>query len=96
MHLINNSYLQILSYRNVGLLYSVNREFFQDITNSKKKLEEDHINSYLSILSTDPQFAGVGPTDKNIAITSCFFMVRIYTNVQTTYSTNIVLNRTSY
>lgn len=52
--------LNFLSLRNVGLLYNVDRDFFKDITNSGKILEEDQINSYVSILSTDPRFAELG------------------------------------
>lgn len=72
------------SMRNVGLIYPVDKEFFKEILNSKRMLDEDHMNCYLSILATNPTFAGVVDSHNNIAIAPSYFMVCIlhYNNME--------------
>ncbi|KAL6530954.1 hypothetical protein OROHE_014436 [Orobanche hederae] len=60
--------------RNVGLLCGVEKDFFHDILDANKQLEADHIESYLAVITSDPDLAGIKNIQSTIAITSCYFM----------------------
>ncbi|KAL6573324.1 hypothetical protein OROHE_001783 [Orobanche hederae] len=60
--------------RNVGLLCGVEKDFFHGILDANKQLEADHIEAYLTVITSDPALAGTRNSQSNIAITSCYFM----------------------
>lgn len=70
-------YFHEKNWRNVGLFFNVYKQFFQEILDEKHKLNEDLVNSYLSILASRPNMTGMRHVHLNIGITSCGFMVRM-------------------
>lgn len=60
---------------NVGLPYGVDQDYFAWIKNMKEKLENEHIDPYMSILATNPRIAGIQNVKRKRRIMGPMFMV---------------------
>ncbi|KAL6501495.1 hypothetical protein OROGR_026628 [Orobanche gracilis] len=63
--------------RNVGQPCGVDKPFFEEIMQPNKQLHIEHIESYMSILSSRPDFAGLNGVHSNIALASSYFMENV-------------------
>lgn len=63
--------------RNVGLPYGVDQEYFEWIQGMKNKLENEHIDPYVSILATNPKLAGIKSVKPKKRIMGPMFMVTV-------------------
>ncbi|KAL6566792.1 hypothetical protein OROMI_015196 [Orobanche minor] len=63
--------------RNVGQPCGVDKTFFEEIIIPDKQLHIEHIESYMAILSSRPDFAGLKEVHSNIALSSSYFMETI-------------------
>lgn len=55
--------------------YGVDQEYFADIKNMKAKLENEHIDPYVSILATNPRIANIRNVKARTRIMGSMFMV---------------------
>ncbi|KAL6520356.1 hypothetical protein OROMI_032536 [Orobanche minor] len=60
--------------RNVGQPCGVDKTFFEEIMQPNKQLHVEHIESYMSILSSRPDFAGLNGVHSKIGLMSSYFM----------------------
>ncbi|KAL6549997.1 hypothetical protein OROMI_020485 [Orobanche minor] len=60
--------------RNVGQPRGVDKTFFEEIIIPDKQLHIEHIESYMAILSSRPDFAGLKEVHSNIALSLSYFM----------------------
>ncbi|KAL6507805.1 hypothetical protein OROGR_024000 [Orobanche gracilis] len=60
--------------RNVGQPCGVDKTFFEEIMQPNKQLHIEHIESYMSILSLRPDFAGLNGVHSKIGLMSSYFM----------------------
>ncbi|KAL6513708.1 hypothetical protein OROHE_019568 [Orobanche hederae] len=69
-------YLRVedVGMRNVGQPCGVDKPFFEEIMLPNKQLHIEHIESYMAILSSRRDFAGLNEVHSNIALTSSYFM----------------------
>ncbi|KAL6540480.1 hypothetical protein OROMI_024363 [Orobanche minor] len=71
-----NEYLKLEDggMRNVGQPCGVDKTFFEEIMQPNKQLHVEHIESYMSILSSRPDFAGLNGVHSKIGLMSSYFM----------------------
>ncbi|KAL6535113.1 hypothetical protein OROMI_026487 [Orobanche minor] len=67
-------YLRLEDGRNVGQPCGVDKTFFEEIIIPDKQLHIEHIESYMAILSSWPDFEGLKEVHSNIALSSSYFM----------------------
>ncbi|KAL6526211.1 hypothetical protein OROMI_029851 [Orobanche minor] len=60
--------------RNVGQPCGVDKTFFEEIMQPNKQLHVEHIESYMSILSSRPDLAGLNGVHSKIGLMSSYFM----------------------
>ncbi|KAL6548216.1 hypothetical protein OROGR_008637 [Orobanche gracilis] len=60
--------------RNVGQPCGVEKTFFEEIMQPNEQLHIEHIESYMSILSSRPDFAGLNGVHSKIGLMSSYFM----------------------
>ncbi|KAL6495188.1 hypothetical protein OROGR_030614 [Orobanche gracilis] len=60
--------------RNVGQPCGVDKTFFEEIMQPNEQLHIEHIESYMSILSSRPDFAGLNGVHSKIGLISSYFM----------------------
>ncbi|KAL6540833.1 hypothetical protein OROMI_024716 [Orobanche minor] len=60
--------------RNVGQPCGVDKTFFEEIMQPNKQLHIEHIESYMSILSSRPDFAGLNGVHSKIGLMSSYFL----------------------
>ncbi|KAL6566829.1 hypothetical protein OROMI_015233 [Orobanche minor] len=60
--------------RNVGQPCGVDKTFFEEIMQPNKQLHVEHIESYMSILSSRPDLAGLNVVHSKIGLMSYYFM----------------------
>ncbi|KAL6518016.1 hypothetical protein OROMI_033717 [Orobanche minor] len=60
--------------RNVGQPCGVDKTFFEEIMQPNKQLHVEHIESYMSILSSRPDLAGLNEVHSKIGLMSSYFM----------------------
>ncbi|KAL6503996.1 hypothetical protein OROGR_025919 [Orobanche gracilis] len=60
--------------RNVGQPCGVDKTFFEEIMQPNEQLHIEHIESYMSILSSRPDFAGLNGVHSKIGLMSSYFM----------------------
>ncbi|KAL6565322.1 hypothetical protein OROGR_002273 [Orobanche gracilis] len=60
--------------RNVGQPCGVDKTFFEEIMQPNEQLHIEHIESYMSILSLRPDFAGLNGVHSKIGLMSSYFM----------------------
>ncbi|KAL6577294.1 hypothetical protein OROMI_011570 [Orobanche minor] len=60
--------------RNVGQTCGVDKTFFEEIMQPNKQLHIEHIESYMSILSSRPDFAGLNGVHSKIGLMSSYFL----------------------